>query len=177
MSDSMEFKPPKVKLNIPLLSSVPALVVGGVVALFIFIWFFCRIEPGPGEIAVLIRKTGENLPPGRVIAREKGQKGIQLEVLAEGRYFRNPYTWGWRIRQITDVPAGQLAVLTRLYGEELPPGRIIAESDDQRGIVKEILRPGKYRVNPYAYDIASFDAINIRPGHVGVVTVDRKSVV
>ena len=38
------------------------LVVGGP-GYGIFNWFFCRIEPGAGEIAVLIRKTGNNLPP------------------------------------------------------------------------------------------------------------------
>ena len=45
MSDQAGFKPPKVQLNIPLLTSVPVLVVGGVIAAFIFFWFFCRIEP------------------------------------------------------------------------------------------------------------------------------------
>lgn len=169
MSEHIEFKPPKVQLNIPLLTSVPVLIVGALIGAFIFIWFFCRIEPGAGEIAVLIRKTGENLPPGQVIALEKGQKGIQLDVLPEGRYFRNPYTWSWKMQRILDVPAGKLAVLTRLYGEELPAGRIIA-GDGQRGIVRDILRPGKYRINPYAYDVAEFSAINIQPGYVGVVT-------
>ena len=59
--------------------------------------------------------------------------------------------------------------MTRLYGEELLPGKIIAE-DDQRGIMQEILRPGKYRINPYAFHVALFSAISINPGHVGVVT-------
>jgi regulator of protease activity HflC (stomatin/prohibitin superfamily) len=39
-----------------------------------------------------------------------------------------------------------------------------------RGIVREILRPGKYRINPYAYNVELFDAIAIRPGHIGVLT-------
>lgn len=135
----------------------------------IFVWFFCRIEPGPGQIAVLIRKTGDNLDTGQVIALKEGQKGIQLEVLPEGRYFYNPYTWSWRIHRILDIPAGKLGVMTRLYGTELSPGKIIA-GDNQRGIVKDILRPGKYRINPYAYHVALFNAITINPGHVGVVT-------
>ena len=169
MSEPIQFKPPNVQLNIPLLTSVPILVGGALVAAFVFFWFFCRIEPSQGQIAVLIRKTGDNLPPGQVLALEPGQKGIQLEVLPEGRYFRNPYTWSWNIQRILDVPAGKLGVMTRLYGDELPPGKIIAE-DNQRGIVQEILRPGKYRINPYAYTVSKFEAINIRPGHVGVVT-------
>lgn len=155
--------------KLPKLPFGPSLAVLAVVALGIFLWFFCRIEPGPDEIAVLIRKTGDNLGPGEVIALDKGQKGIQLEVLAEGRYFKNPYTWGWRIHRILDVPAGKLGVMTRLYGEEPGPGEIIAGAG-QRGIVEEILRPGKYRINPYAYHVALFDAITITPGSIGVVT-------
>ena len=68
----------------------PLLILAAVLFLPVWFWFFCRIEPGPGEIAVLIRKTGKELPSGQILALEKGQKGIQLEVLAEGRYFKNP---------------------------------------------------------------------------------------
>ena len=155
--------------RVPMPPLLPLLLGGLPVAFVVFLWFFCRIEPEAGEIAVLIRKTGDDPPPGQVLAVSEGEKGIQLEVLAEGRYFRNPYTWSWKIRRILDVPAGKLGVMTRLYGAELPPGSIIAGAD-QRGIIEEILRPGKYRVNPYAYHVALFDAINIPPGSVGVVT-------
>ena len=134
-----------------------------------FWWFYCRIEPGPDQIAVLIRKTGVNLAPDQLLATDPGQKGIRLEVLPEGRYFRNPYVWGWKIHSITDIPAGKLGVLTRLFGKDLPDGQITA-GPDTKGIVSEILRPGKYRINPYAYKVELFDAISIRPGTVGVVT-------
>jgi regulator of protease activity HflC (stomatin/prohibitin superfamily) len=178
MTESKELVPKKKRFqrfgfspsDLPKILLLPIIGIGATLAVFVFIWFLCRIEPGGGEIAVLIRKTGENLPPGQVIARDAGQKGIQLEVLSEGRYFKNPYTWSWRIHRILDVPAGKLGVMTRLYGEELPPGKIIAE-DNQRGIMQEILRPGKYRINPYAYHVALFDAISISPGNVGVVTM------
>lgn len=33
-----------------------------------------------------------------------------------------------------------------------------------------VLRPGKHRINPYAYALQRFDAVSIRPGYVGVVT-------
>ena len=134
----------------------------------IFIWFFCRIEPGADQIAVLIHKTGENLPDGQIVALTPQQKGIQRDVLAEGRYFKNPYTWGWEIKRITDIPAGKLGVVTRLYGDDLNPGQILAD-DGEKGILAEILRPGKYRINPYAYHVEVYDAIAIRPGHVGVI--------
>jgi len=151
--------------------------VGLLLSLLIFIWFFCRIEPGSGEIAVLIRKIGDDLPPGAILALEPGQKGIQFEVLAEGRYFRDPYTWGWRIAKITDIPAGKLGVVSRLYGQEPAHGRILVDGDcgkaklgDEKGIITTVLGPGKYRINPYACRVELFDALSIRPGAVGVVT-------
>jgi regulator of protease activity HflC (stomatin/prohibitin superfamily) len=149
--------------------AVPLAILAAVLFVPMWVWFFWRIEPGPGEIAILIRKTGANLPSGQILALEEGQKGIQLDVLAEGRFFRNPYTWGWRMAKITDIPAGKLGVLARLYGEELQGGQILAP-EGYKGIVPEVLRPGKYRINPYAYGVQLFDAITIRPGFGGVMT-------
>jgi regulator of protease activity HflC (stomatin/prohibitin superfamily) len=135
----------------------------------IFIWYFCRIEPDSGHIAILIAKTGKDLPSGQLIAETPDQKGIQLEVLSEGRYFRNPFFWDWRMDKITDIPAGKLGVLTRLYGQDLPPNQIIA-GPKQKGILADVLSPGKIRINPYAYRVDLYDAITIRPGFVGVAT-------
>ena len=70
---------------------------------------------------------------------------------------------------MTDIPAGKLGVKVRLYGKNLPAGAILAQ-DGFKGIEPDILAPGKYRINPYAYEVIVFDAINIRPGHVGVKT-------
>ena len=161
------------------LSRLGGLILGlGVLfGLGVFFWFFCRIEPGSGEIAVLIHKTGDDLPAGAIIATDPQQKGIQFAVLSEGRYFRDPYAWGWKIARITDIAAGKLGVLTRLYGQEPPPGQIMVAGDcnqaspgDQKGVIAAVLRPGKYRINPYACQVELFDAIAIRPGAVGIVT-------
>lgn len=148
---------------------VPLAVALALLILPLWVWIFCRIEPRPGEIAILIRKTGKDLPSGQILALEPGQKGIQPDVLAEGRYFRNPYHWGWKIAKITDVPPGKLGVRTRLYGEDLADGQILAP-EGYKGIVADVLGPGKHRVNPYAYNVQLFDAITIRPGFGGVVT-------
>lgn len=139
-------------------------------ALPLIIWFGCRIEPGNGEIAVLTRKCGSLLPPDEIIARKPGQQGIQLEVLGEGRYFRNPYIWDWKICPITDVPAGYFAVLVRKFGKDLPSGEIIATDDNSKGVVSQLLGTGRHRINPYAYEVKIFPDIKIMPGNVGVVT-------
>ncbi|MBI3985996.1 MAG: hypothetical protein HY343_03705 [Lentisphaerae bacterium] len=151
-------------------TGLPILILALFVFLPIWFWFFCRIEPGTDRIAVLIRKTGKDIPSGQILALEPGQKGIQLDVLSEGRYFKNPYTWSWLIANITDIPAGKVGVKTRLYGKELPAGKIIADDAASKGIVHEVLSPGKYRINPYAYRVDQHDAITIRPGSLGVVT-------
>jgi regulator of protease activity HflC (stomatin/prohibitin superfamily) len=149
--------------------ATPIAIVILVAFLPIWVWFWWRIEPDKNGIAILTHKTGRNLPSGQILALEPGEKGIQLEVLPAGRYFRNPYSWGWEMGSVTDIPAGKLGVRTRLYGRELPPGHIIAE-EGFKGIVREVLGPGKYFVNPYGYRVDLFDAINIRAGCVGVVT-------
>ncbi|MBP5232851.1 MAG: hypothetical protein J6333_05535 [Planctomycetes bacterium] len=136
----------------------------------LFVWYGCRIEPANGEIAVLIKKTGKNLPAGEIIATDSAYKGVQLEPLGEGRYFRNPYTWDWKILPITDIPAGKFGVLVRKFGADLPQGEIIAPDAAHKGIVREVLGTGKHRVNPYAYDVKVFNDIKILPGNVGVVT-------
>jgi len=151
------------------LAAAASLLVAAALVIPVFVWGFCRIEPGPGEFAVLIHKTGKELPPEAILATSPDQQGIQLEVLPEGRYFRNPYSWAWQIHKTIDIPAGKLGVLTRLYGEDLPPGRIIA-TEGSKGIVAQVLRPGKHRINPYAYQVALFDATEIRPGSAGVIT-------
>ena len=70
------------------------LVLIAILAFPLWFWFFCRIEPGSNAMAVLIHKTGKDLPSGQILALQPDQKGIQLDVLPEGRYFKNPYSWG-----------------------------------------------------------------------------------
>ncbi|MCX7819271.1 MAG: SPFH domain-containing protein [Kiritimatiellae bacterium] len=139
-----------------------------VVGLPLWIWFGWRIEPRPGQVAVLIRKTGAPLPSGEILAISPRHKGIQPEVLPEGRYFRNPWTWSWEYHPVVTIPAGRLGVQVRLHGREPENGRILA-GDGEKGILPEILSPGTYRINPYAIHVEQFDAISIRPGRVGVV--------
>ncbi len=135
-----------------------------------WIWWGWRIEPENGQIAVLMKKTGENLPPETILSPGPQYKGIQAEVLPEGRYFRNPWTWEWKYFMAMDIPAGKFGVLVRKFGKDLPSGEIIARDESFKGIVRDVLGTGRHRINPYAYDIKLYDDITIKPGHVGVVT-------
>ena len=149
------------------LSGIAAAVA---VLLALWVWYGWRIEPGNGEVAILMKKTGKNLPPEEILAPDISYKGIQREVLPEGRFFRNPWTWDWRYVDAVDIPAGKFGVLIRKYGKPLPAGEIIADGPESRGIVREVLGTGRHRINPYAYDVKLYDDITIKPGHVGVVT-------
>ena len=135
----------------------------------LWIWYGWRIEPENGQIAILIKKTGKNLPPEAILAPGPEYKGIQEEVLPEGRHFRNPWTWEWRYAKVVDIPAGKFGVLVRKFGKNLPEGEILAH-DGTRGILSDVLGTGKHRINPYAYEVKMYDDITVKPGHVGVVT-------
>ena len=147
--------------------AAPAAVLA--LALAAFVWFGCRISVGPGEMAIVTSKTGDALPPGAILA-EPGQKGVQRVPLAEGRHFRNPITHDWRIVPVTTIPAGSVGVVTSKNGRELAPGEILAPDRDSKGVWKDVLGPGTYRLNPEGYDVKVMSAINIPIGYVGVVT-------
>ncbi len=133
----------------------------------VWIWYWWRIEPGPDELAVLIRKTGTDLPSGQIVATSPDQKGVQLETLKSGRYFYNPYTWDWLIVPMTDIPAGKLGVVTRLFGGDPQAGQVLVE-EGVKGIERAVLPPGKHVLNPLAFTVQLFDAVTVKPGSVGV---------
>jgi hypothetical protein len=119
--------------------------------------------------AVLIRKTGDDLPNGEILATGD-QKGIQAETLPEGWYWRNPYAWDHVIRDQTEIPPNKVGVQVRTWGKPISENAVIA-GPGERGIIADVLRPGRYVVNPYAYRVVLSDAVSIAPGHVGVVTL------
>ncbi len=140
-----------------------------VLGAFAFVWIFCRVYVGPGEMAIVTSKTGDELPPGAILA-EPGQKGVQRIPLGEGRHFLNPVTHDWRIVAAITIPAGSVGVVTSKNGRELAPGEILAPDRDSKGVWKDVLGPGRYRLNPEGYDVKVMSAINIPIGYVGVVT-------
>jgi len=131
-------------------------------------WFFCRFYVGPDQIAIITAKSGEPLAPGQILAGE-GQRGVRERVLAEGRHFLNPWAYEHELAPITVIPAGKVGVVTAKVGTDLPEGEFLAEAG-QKGIWKEVLGPGKYRLNPVGYQIDIVDAISVPVGYVGVVT-------
>jgi hypothetical protein len=131
-------------------------------------WFLCRFYVAPGRMAIVIAKTGDSLPPGQILAK-KGQKGIQEDVLGEGRHFRDPFLYDVEMRSSVTVPPGKVGLVTSKIGKELPQEEFLAEPG-QKGIWRRLLGAGRYRLNPYGYQIDLLDAISVPIGYVGVVT-------
>lgn len=130
--------------------------------------FFVYVSPN--EMLIIVNKTGRDLPSGQIIATEPGEKGPRLEVLGEGRHFVMPYLYETRIEPVVYIPPGKIGVVRSSVGDPPTEADAILVSDNQRGVWRRVLTPGKYRMNPDAYKIEIHDAVEIRPGYVGFVT-------
>ncbi len=138
-------------------------------AIFIWEWGFCRFYVPPKHMAVVTAKEGRTPAPGAILVKE-GEKGIQEQVLAEGRHFRDPWSYDVKIVPAVDIPIGKVGIVTSKIGKPLAEGAILAPDRESRGVWRNVLGPGTYRFNPEGYDIAIADVINIPVGYVGVVT-------
>jgi hypothetical protein len=161
-----------------------------------FVWSFCRVYVYSDECLVLVRKSGEPMPAGQMIA-EPGQKGIQREAMGPGRYFFIPWKWETERVALTDISAGdpatwrtvylkgdpdygiprmegewpQVGIVTSLAGKPAPgaTGNEVVDEGFQ-GIQRKVLTPGAYRINPRAFKVERAPAVVVPLGCCGVVT-------
>ena len=125
----------------------------------------------PGRVGVLTRKIGEPAPAGQILVpRTSNYRGIIREVLEPGIQYLHPYIYNWEIAEAVNISAGKLGVLTRKVGTPPPPGAILVDRNSQyQGIVREVMEPGMYYVNPYEFQVQMTDAVSIPDGFVGVM--------
>jgi regulator of protease activity HflC (stomatin/prohibitin superfamily) len=132
-------------------------------------------------MAVMTRKTGKDIPNDAELAPDATYKGLQKEVLAEGRHFRNPWTWDWEVVPQIDVPQGKYGVRIRLFGDDPAGGATIAWKPNEKGIAPDVLQPGRHAINAvisgqsrlrdnYAEIIELVDPVTVPAGFRGVVT-------
>jgi hypothetical protein len=117
---------------------------------------------------------------------EEGQIGVLQKLRGPGRHFYCPIWW-----ERTEVPdilikPGQVGVVTCKLGDDLPAGEFLVDGDigtsTQKGILRKVLHPGRYRINPYGYEVEVVGVqkldngkklagwVEIPTGYVGVVT-------
>ncbi len=153
------------------------IIIGAIVAFVLFyvfvyegfwVWVVENTVVPPDKMLVLVAKTGTAMPAGQIIA-EPGQKGVLLEPRGPGRHFINPFSYERQLKDQAIVHGGEVGVVISKFGNELPGGEFLAGKGD-RGIQREVLMPGTYKLNPYAYEVRIVKMIEIDPGYVGVVT-------
>jgi regulator of protease activity HflC (stomatin/prohibitin superfamily) len=160
-----------------------AVVIGLVIVQQIWHWEVERIEVPSGKFLIRIHKWGRDLAEGEIIAPDESYKGVLLDVWPEGRHFLNPLLWSHEIDEMVSVAPGECLVLTRKFGRDIPPERITGDGDilaahdlnnpheGERGIVRDVLTPGSYRLNKYAYSWETQKAVEIKINQVGVRTL------
>jgi hypothetical protein len=124
-------------------------------------------DPDDAPMVGLVTMKQGKAPPAGALVVDAGYRGIQAQVLTPGTYKINPY-----VEEVTQVPAvvvppGSVGVVTRLVGGEQsvqsqsmsapattapsteisPPSRIVTDNT-QRGILRDVLQPGIYYLNP-----------------------------
>lgn len=165
-SDSYSFalpSGPRLK-RLALVIAVPLLAL---LILFLIMWnTFFKYVP-PGHMLVVISKSGAPLESGQVLAGD-GQKGVQRKVHGEGWHFVMPIVYTTEPHPNVIIKPGNIGIVTSLGGTTPPDGRVIAE-EGERGIHREVLLPGSYRLNPYGYKVEEVKMTAIEPGFVGVM--------
>ncbi len=188
---------------------IPRLVVWSVFAVLALLatgviiqWTYNRIYVPVGS-SLLLRYKGPPLPLpflGQRPAAARGtfakvdeqgrplEVGILEELKGPGRHFYCPLWWERTLVPDVVVEPGEVGIVVSKMGEPLPEGTFLVEGDlgetKHKGILRKTFGPGRYRVNPYAYDFKKVTEVTIQsgtqvkhagwvripPGYVGVVT-------
>ena len=170
--------------------------VAGLLALLLiyvgFEWIVNRTYVNEGE-SLMLRYKGPLIFGSRDLAKtghwaEEGQIGVLAKLRGPGRHFYCPIWWEREIVPDVVVNPGEVGVVTCKLGDNLLTGEFLVDGDigntKQKGILRKVLHPGRYRINPYGYEVEKFQLqtftsdisekkagwVEIPTGYVGVVT-------
>ncbi|WP_286764491.1 MULTISPECIES: SPFH domain-containing protein [Rhodopirellula] len=172
-------------------------ILGGLY--FAFLWFFCRVYVPEGHSLQLRYKgplvlTAPEAEPNRLAG--EGEVGVRAKMKGPGRHFYNPIYWQRNVVPDTVILPGEIGVVTCKVGDSLPKGEFLVDGDldgenqaTQRGILRKVFGPGRYRANPYAYEFKIVKRevkrygnqeknsgwVEIPTGYVGVVTLQTNN--
>lgn len=156
----------------------------------------------PEGKSLLLRYKGPPVPllpgrrpharPGQFASVDKNGDPLEMGILKElrgpGRHFYCPLWWERELVEDKTVKPGEVAVVTSKMGGDLPPGEFLVDGDldqtEHKGILRRVFGPGRYRINPYAYDFTVIQTekivrggqekqagwVSVPTGYVGVVT-------
>lgn len=173
----------------------PAVLIAAVVAILvagygIFEWEVNRYDVPVGQSLLLRYKgpligSGTPATPGRWA--EEGEVGVMRELRGPGRHFVNPIWYERTLVDDVEIAPGEVGIVTCKIGEPLPAGQYLVDGEigntKHQGVLRKCLAPGRYRVNPYGYEVKVIKTesagevtskvygwVEIPAGYVGVVT-------
>jgi SPFH domain / Band 7 family len=164
----------------------PWIIIGAIAGGLLLIqqfwyWEVERVDVKKDTYLVKVHRWGKELPEDEIVAPDDSYKGVVLAVEQEGRHFLNPLFWSYEIHPIVKVAPGKALIVARKFGKRIPNERLaqgdvlslsgLQDIDVVRGILRDPLGPGNYRLNPYAFSWQEIAAIEIGPGQVGVRTL------
>ncbi len=161
-------------------------------------WGTCRVEVPPGQ-SLLLRYKGPfpfafrvtPAPDGTLVRLDSSGRpehvGILEAMPGPGRHFYSPLEYERELIPDVLVEPGKIGVVTARMGKSLPAGTYLVDREGDRGVLRKVLTPGRYRLNKYAFDVKVVgadacvetrararsrdgDPTLIPPGYVGVVT-------
>lgn len=167
-------------------------VLGIVVVGEVFHWTVNRKWVDEGK-SLMLRYKGPLIFGERNLAvtghwAKEGEIGILAKLRGPGRHFYCPIWWERRIVDDVVILPNQVGIVTCKLGNNLPPGEFLVDGDigntSHKGILRKVLHPGRYRINPYGYEVKVVGTetfisgnsekksgwVEIPTGHVGVVT-------
>jgi hypothetical protein len=180
------------------MTRIKAIILGAVallVLLFVvweaFKWTSMRVFVPPGQALLVTNKFGKVLPPDRITVPigDDQYKGVREEVFGPGRYFLNPVEYDTKLIDQIEISAGdpskwewddngtlkdkatapQIGLVSLREGSTPADGREVV-APGEKGIQRDVLTPGVYKINTVRYQVTLEPAIVIPPGSVGVVT-------
>ncbi len=184
------------RINPVLYFGLPLGVVSILLAIVLIVSISC-VWVGSDEVGHLTRiYLGKSMKPGQIIAFE-GENGPQARVLAPGFHFEFfiRFTHKIDMRNLIEVQPGYCGKLYARDGIPLREEQIFADewpaeqmgqmldatyflsNKGQKGPQLTVLKPGKYRLNLYLWDVNPNERVtNIEQGFVGVVKSNAQQV-
>ena len=174
-----------------IMSQMSHLGTYGIIGGLLFLAYHSIVIVGGSEIAVMERRwIGKRMPQGRVVAMGN-EVGIQARTLGPGLHFLIPFIYKAQKFLFVEIKDGEIGMVESIDGNPIPPGKIFAQvvqghnafqdgeeflkNGGQKGPQIQILPPGKYRINPYQFNITKGSAVFIDKGKIGVVNaIDGK---
>lgn len=162
------------------------------IAAFMFHWTIDRIYVPEGQ-SLQLRYKGPLIFGQRIQAEpgmwaKEGQMGILEKMRGPGRHFYCPIWWERKLVDDVVIKPGEIGEVTCKLGKNQEGANFLVDGDightEYKGVLRKVLHPGRYRVNPYGYtvevkkriDFTSGQSqkvagwVEIPTGYVGVVT-------